>query len=100
MRQRGAIALPILASAGWHGSPRLVGPDNLVLLPLPPSAPERNSRENIREYLRTGSATASRTLMRRSSTPVAMPGMPGWPNPRSSQLEPRLGTDQDLGRLV
>ena len=53
MRQRGAIALPILASAGWHGSPRLVGPDNLVLLPLPPSAPERNSRENIWEYLRS-----------------------------------------------
>jgi hypothetical protein len=41
----GAIALLILDGAGWHGSPRLVVPDNIVLLPLPPYAP--NSTENI-----------------------------------------------------
>jgi hypothetical protein len=34
------------------GSPRLVVPDNIVLLPLPPYAPELNSTENIWEYLR------------------------------------------------
>ena len=49
----GAIALLILDSAGWHGSPRLVVPDNIVLLPLPPYAPELNSTENIWEYLRS-----------------------------------------------
>jgi hypothetical protein len=31
-----AIALLILDGAGWHGSPRPVVPDNIVLLPLPP----------------------------------------------------------------
>ena len=49
----GAIALLILDSAGWHGSPRLVVPDNIVLLPLPPYAPELNSTENLGEYLRS-----------------------------------------------
>ena len=49
----GAIALLILDSAGWHGSPRLVVPDNIVLLPLPPYAPELNSTENLWEYLRS-----------------------------------------------
>jgi len=49
----GAIALLILDGAGWHGSPRLVVPDNIVLLPLPPYAPELNSVENIWEYLRS-----------------------------------------------
>jgi len=48
-----AIALLILDSAGWHGSPRLVVPDNIVLLPLPPYAPELNSASNLWEYLRS-----------------------------------------------
>jgi hypothetical protein len=48
----GAIALLILDGAGWHGSPRLVVPDNIVLLPLPSYAPELNPTENIWEYLR------------------------------------------------
>jgi putative transposase len=47
-----AIALRILDGAGWHGSPRLAVPENIVLLPLPPYAPELNSTENIWEYLR------------------------------------------------
>ena len=38
--------------AGWHSSPRLVVPDNIVLLPLPPYAPELNPVENVWEYLR------------------------------------------------
>jgi hypothetical protein len=38
----GAIALLILDGAGWHGSPRLHLPDNIVLLPLPPYSPELN----------------------------------------------------------
>ena len=48
----GAVALLILDGAGWHSSPRLVVPDNIVLLPLPPYAPELNPTENIWEYLR------------------------------------------------
>jgi hypothetical protein len=34
----GAIALLVLDGAGWHSSPRLNVPDNVVLLPLPPYA--------------------------------------------------------------
>ena len=34
----GAIALVVLDGAGWHRSPRLEVPDNIVLLPLPPYA--------------------------------------------------------------
>ncbi len=47
-----AIALLILDGAGWHSSPQLVVPENIVLLPLPPYAPELNAVENIWEYLR------------------------------------------------
>ena len=42
-----AIALLILDGAGWHNSPKLVVPQNIVLMPLPPYAPELNSVENI-----------------------------------------------------
>jgi hypothetical protein len=48
----GAIALLVLDGAGWHSSPRLNVPDNVVLLPLPPYAPELNPVENIWEFLR------------------------------------------------
>jgi putative transposase len=48
----GAIAVLVLDGAGWHSSPRLAVPDNIVLLPLPPYAPELNPMENIWEFLR------------------------------------------------
>jgi hypothetical protein len=48
----GAIAVLVLDQAGWHTSPRLTLPDNIVLLPLPPYAPELNPVENIWEYMR------------------------------------------------
>ena len=48
----GAIALLILDGAGWHTSPKLVVPENIVLLKLPPYAPELNPVGNIWEYLR------------------------------------------------
>jgi hypothetical protein len=51
----GAIAVLVLDGAGWHTSPRLKVPDNIVLLPLPPYAPELNSIENIWQYLRSNS---------------------------------------------
>ena len=47
-----AITLVILDGAGWHMSPNLTLPDNIVLLPLPPSAPELNPVENIWAFLR------------------------------------------------
>ena len=42
----------VLDGAGWHSSPRLNVPDNIVLLPLPPYAPELNPMENVWEYMR------------------------------------------------
>jgi putative transposase len=48
----GAIAVLVLDGAGWHNSPRLKVPDNVVLLPLPPYSPELNPVENVWEYLR------------------------------------------------
>lgn len=48
----GAIALMITDGAGWHSSSKLIIPDNIVLLTLPPYAPELNSVENIWAYLR------------------------------------------------
>jgi DDE superfamily endonuclease len=49
----GAVAALICDGAGWHqtgGS--LTLPDNIVLLPLPPYAPELNPMENVWDYLR------------------------------------------------
>ena len=48
-----AIALLILDGAGWHSSPQLIVPENIVLMPLPSYAPELNSVENISDYLRS-----------------------------------------------
>src|ERR1019366_947882 len=42
------VALLILDGAGWHSSPQLILPENIVLMPLPSYAPELNSeRENL-----------------------------------------------------
>jgi hypothetical protein len=48
----GAHAVVVLDGAGWHGAAKLVIPDNLTLLPLPPYSPELNPAENIWQYLR------------------------------------------------
>ena len=48
----GAIALLVLDGAGWHSSPRVTVPANIVLLPLPPYAPELNPMENVWEFMR------------------------------------------------
>jgi len=47
-----AVALLIFDGAGWHGSPQPIVPENIVLMPLPPYAPEPNSTENIWDYPR------------------------------------------------
>ena len=48
----GAHAVVILDQAGWHMSTKLVIPDNITLLPLPPRSPELNPVENIWQYIR------------------------------------------------
>ena len=48
----GAHGVVILDRAGWHTTARLVIPDNLTLLPLPPRSPELNPVENVWQYLR------------------------------------------------
>jgi len=48
----GAHAVVIVDQAGWHMSAKLVIPDNITLMPLPPRAPEFNPVENIWQYLR------------------------------------------------
>ena len=55
----GSIAAVICDGAGWHqrgGEIKL--PDNIVLLPLPPYAPELNSMENVWDYLRANKLSA------------------------------------------
>lgn len=49
----GAHAVLVCDGAGWHQtSERLIVPDNITLLRLPPYAPELNPIENVRKYLR------------------------------------------------
>lgn len=48
----GAIAILVLDSACWHTSARLKLPDNIVLVPLPPYAPDLNPMESVLEFLR------------------------------------------------
>lgn len=48
----GAHAVLILDQAGWHTSAKLIVPDNISLLPLPPRSPELNPVENIWQYIR------------------------------------------------
>ncbi len=47
-----AHAVLLLDQAGWHLSGRLVVPENITLLPLPPKCPELNPVENIWQYIR------------------------------------------------
>jgi len=70
----GAIALLVLDGAGWHSSPKLVVPDNIVLLPLPPYAPELNPTENIWEYLR---ANVRIPMMPPCHSEIMPPSIPG-----------------------
>jgi transposase len=47
-----AHAVIIIDGAGWHISGRLIVPENISLLRLPPYSPELNAQENIWQYLR------------------------------------------------
>jgi len=48
----GAHAVLLLDQAGWHTTAKLVVPDNITLLPLPPRSPELNPVENVWQFLR------------------------------------------------
>ena len=48
----GAHAVVMLDQAGWHMSTKLIVPDNITLLPLPPRAPELNPAENVWQFMR------------------------------------------------
>jgi transposase len=48
----GAHAVVLLDRAGWHVSTRLLVPNNITLVPLPPKSPELNPIENIWQYMR------------------------------------------------
>ena len=48
----GAHAVLVLDQAGWHVSARLVVPENITLLPLPPRSPELNPVENVWQFMR------------------------------------------------
>ena len=48
----GRHAVLLLDQAGWHLSAKLVAPQNITLVPLPPKCPELNPVENIWQFLR------------------------------------------------
>src|SRR3546814_7264958 len=54
----GAHAVLLLDQAGWHNSRALDIPDNITLLPIPPTCPELNPVENVCSSCAT---TGSRT---------------------------------------
>lgn len=49
----GAYAVVVVDGAGWHQTgEKLIVPDNISLLHLPPYSPELNPQENVWQYLR------------------------------------------------
>lgn len=51
-RRSGCAALVMLGQAGWHMTDRLLVPDNITLLSLPPKASELNPVENVWQLIR------------------------------------------------
>ncbi len=49
----------VFDGAGWRKSPKLIIPDNVVLLKLPPYDPELNPTENTWQYLRANTLANS-----------------------------------------
>ena len=39
-------------SAGWHTTKKLIIPENITIMPLPPYSPELNPTEHIWDYIR------------------------------------------------
>ncbi|WP_371933209.1 transposase [Bradyrhizobium sp. CCGUVB23] len=56
----GAHAVLVCDGAGWHQQGnKLVVPDNITVLPLPPYSPELNPMENVWAYLRQNKLCAT-----------------------------------------
>jgi hypothetical protein len=87
MRRRQGFALLILDGAGWYGSPRLVVPNNIVVLPLPPCAPAQLGRKHLRLH-----------NTRRGSPCLECPD--GQIRGHHLNWNQRLGKGQNLGQLV
>jgi hypothetical protein len=66
-----AIAVVVLDGTGGHASPRLKLTDNIVLLPLPPYAPELNGAENIWELRWTPTVGQESGRLKRESHRVS-----------------------------
>ena len=49
---KGAHGVVLMDRAGWHSTKKLIWPDNLSMILLPPRSPELNPVENIWQYLR------------------------------------------------
>ena len=97
----GAIALLILDGAGWHSAPRLKIPENIVLLRLPPYAPELTRWRisgNTSEAI--SSATSSIRTMRLSSMDAVTHGTLSCGYPRSSPPLPIAPTHRSKYRAV
>jgi transposase len=48
----GRHAILLLDQAGWHLSHKLVVPDNIIIVPLPPKCPKLNPQENAWQFIR------------------------------------------------
>ena len=56
----GSLAVLVCDGAGWHQTGgALELPNNVILLPLPPYAPELNPMENVWQYLRANKLCAT-----------------------------------------
>ena len=102
----GAICVLLCDGAGWHQrGERLIIPDNIVLLPLPPYSPELNSMENIWDYLRQNQLCAT---VWESYEAIIEACKTAWnwliadrrPGPHHLNRQPQLGMCQCLGGLV
>ncbi len=83
----GSHAVLLLDGAGWHQTGgKLRVPKNISLLHPPPYSPELNPVENIWQFLRqnTTSATVSSRVTPPSSTHAVPHGMPSLPNRATS----------------
>ena len=82
----GARAAVVCDGAGWHQrGGKLEVPDNIVMITLPPYAPELNPMENVWHYLRENKLCAAwrqlRGDCRRLSGSLALPDQRSRPYP-------------------
>ena len=42
----------VIDNAGWHNSNKMIVPDNITLIPLPPYSPELNAMEQVWEWIK------------------------------------------------